>query len=795
MRKISYRLVGLIIFHLFCLGIFAQSINDASLADKFKIYRSKAIPEKLFIHTDREFYVAGEIIWFKIYYVNGDSHEPMKMSKIAYVEILNSNNEPVLQAKISLELGTGKGSLYLPASFNTGYYSFRAYTNWMKNFEASYFFEKKIAVANTLKNPDHVATADSVTFSANFFPEGGNLVNDITSKVGFMVASSKGNVHDFQGYITNRNNDTIASFAPSRFGLGHFYIKPEAGNSYKAIITLPNGTVINKPLPEAYDYGYAMNVRDMSNRITVTVKARKREGETNTEQVTLAGHTRQVLHVAEKAFLSNRDSAVWIIDKEKIGEGVTYLTLFNGNGTPVCERLLYKKPQRGIALNVNTDRPTYAIRQKISLALDAPVQAGILDLSASVFHVDTLNTQLSTIVDYMWLVSELGTEIESPEYYVSDDVGVQEAAENLMLTHGWRKFKWDDILKGGNAFIKFLPEINGHIVTGKIKDTRTDKPVANADAYLSIPGRPFGFYTSRSDKDGNLFFEIKKYYGNGQIIGQPGIETDSLYRVDINRPYVEAAPRKRYASLLLSESLKEQLLQRSIGMQAQNIYSGDSMRKFSAPYFYDTLPFFGTPSVSYKLDDYKRFTTMEEVLREYVREVGVGTSSQGLTFKMFNFIAHDFFPNNSLVLVDGVPLHNPNKIFAFDPLKVRRLDIVSSRYVLGRSTFNGLASFSTYDPGFAAFELDPKLVAIDYSGLQLHREFYSPQYRTKEQLERRIPDFRNTLYWSPDITTGKDGKSVIEFYSSDLPGKYRVIVQGTSSKGDLVSSQAVFEVK
>jgi hypothetical protein len=794
MHKNSFRNIGCLLgFQLVCLVAFSQEITDASLTEKFRSYSRKAVQEKLFLHTDKEFYVAGEIVWFKIYYVNGVTHEPMHMSKIAYVEILNSNQEPVVQAKIALDPGSGKGSFYLPASMNTGYYSLRAYTNWMKNFEDDYFFEKRITIANTLKTPDTPAK-DSVILSAAFFPEGGNLLNGIESKIGFSVTSNKGSIHQFRGYITNRNNDTVAAFSPLKFGIGHFNFRPEPGNSYKAIIALPDGTVFNSALPEIYDYGYAMGVKEDAQQIRITVKVKRRAGETAAEQVILAAHTRQVLSLAEKAFLYN-DSTVFILDKKRIGSGVTYFTLFNSNGKPVCERLLYKKPLPGVALAVTSNQAAYGNRQKISLALSAQGAKAPFDLSASVFYIDTLQkVGQNTIVDYIWLTSELG-DIESPGYYFSDAPEVGEATDNLMLTHGWRRFRWDDVLQGNDAFIKYLPEINGHLVTGKIKDTRNDGPAVNTNAYLSIPGRPFGFYASQSDKDGNVVFEVKNYYGNGQVIAQSGIDKDSFYRVEVARPYAEIQSRKKYSPYILTETLKEQLLQKSIGMQVQNIYTGDSLRNFDTPYMHDTLPFFGTPAATYLLDEYKRFTTMEEVLREYVREVGVGLSSQGLVFKIFDPVIHDFYPGNSLVLLDGVPLTNPHKIFSYDPLKIRRLDVVNARYVIGRSVFNGIASFSTYEPGFSAFELDPKLTAIDYSGLQLQREFYSPAYSTKEQIEKRIPDFRNTLYWSPDIRTGNDGKATVEFYSSDLKGKYLVTVQGLNEKGDLVSGSTVVEVK
>ena len=86
-------------------------------------------------------------------------------------------------------------------------------------------------------------------------------------------------------------------------------------------------------------------------------------------------------------------------------------------------------------------------------------------------------------------------------------------------------------------------------------------------------------------------------------------------------------------------------------------------------------------------------------------------------------------------------------------------------------------------------------MAIDFNGLQLQREFYSPVYKTKEQIESRMPDLRNTLLWLPDITTDREGKALIQLYTSDRKGKYIVVVQGMNENGDFVSAMKTFEVK
>ena len=420
------------------------------------------------------------------------------------------------------------------------------------------------------------------------------------------------------------------------------------------------------------------------------------------------------------------------------------------------------------------------------------------NLSASIYKVDQLEEKGSPdIFNYMWLRSELAGEIESPGYYFSDDPGVGEALENLMLTQGWRKFKWSEVLdeKERSALIKYMPEYNGQLITGTVRDLRNSRPVPNAIALLSVQGHPFGFYSSKSDANGQVNFEVKNYYGNGLLIAQVDRQIDSFSKVEISSPFAAAYKPDSSLPHRFSPAESDDLLKRSINMQVQNIYSGDKLKTFYKESFTDTLPFFGSPDITYQLDNYRRFTTMEEVLREYVREVNVGNRKGNLSLRMFNAAAHTFYEGDVLVLLDGVPLFNTGQIFKYDPLKVRTLDIVENRYVLGPSIFNGVASFSTYDGSFDGFSLDPSLVAIDYDGLQMERQFYSPVYLTQEDVDRRLPDFRNTLFWAPDIRPDKNGQAILNFYTSDRRGIYKVVFEGMNDDGDFISGHSTFEVK
>ena len=189
---------------------------------------------------------------------------------------------------------------------------------------------------------------------------------------------------------------------------------------------------------------------------------------------------------------------------------------------------------------------------------------------------------------------------------------------------------------------------------------------------------------------------------------------------------------------------------------------------------------------------------MEEVLREYVTEVSV--TKQRNDFYL-SVVAKSHYNNSyqnvePLLLLDGVPVFDHgNKIISYDPMKVQKLEIVAKKYFLGPLVFNSIVNFSTYKGNLPDFQLDPRATVLDYEGLQLNREFYSPVYETESQISNRLPDFRNVLYWSPDIKIDKSGKKAISFYTSDQENKYTVIVQGINQSGRSGISTFNIEVK
>jgi hypothetical protein len=764
----------------------------AGIPGRFRQYYTSNSPEKLYVHTDKNFYLAGELLWFKIYNVDGALYQPVDLSKIAYVEILDKDNKPVMQAKIGLSKGKGNGSFYLPVSINSGNYKLRAYTNWMKNLSVGYYFEKPVTIVNTLKTWSTPAADTNNRYQVAFFPEGGNLVKGISSKVAFRVTDRFGKGVYCKGVVLSPNNDTVSGFQTLKFGMGHFLFTPNSTQPAKALITLPDGSTISQALPAVYDQGYVLQLTEEAAgavRITVTGRA------VPDQAVFLFAHSRQDMQVAEKQSLVN-GSTSFVIDKSKLADGLTNITLFNEQQQPVCERLYFKKPQQVLTVAANSNAATYGNRKRVAISVNtqhANAQSGTsANLSLAVYRLDTLQTiDANSLPGYLWLTSELTGNIESPDYYFSGaNDEIKEATDNLVLVHGWRRFNWEQVLRDRPAF-EYTPEFDGHIITCQVKHNTGNANIVPEDAWLSIPGIQLQFYNSRINKDGKVYFDVRDYYGQNEIIVQTDAP-DSNYRVDVLNPFSEKYSDWQLPAFTLPPVAQQNLNEQSIGMQVLNTYEGSKLSRFAVSAI-DTVPFYGKPFKTYLLDDYTRFTTMEEVLREYVPEVAVRRYGGQLHLKMFDFDVRDFYSTDPLILLDGVKVDN-TILMNYDPLKVNKLEVVANKYINGEFIYHGIVNFTTYHGDMQDLKLDSKAVILDYEGLQLKREFYSPVYKTEQQALSRIPDFRNLLYWSPDVQTDNKGQATVEFYTSDRKGKYVAVLQGMDNAGYAGSYYFTFDV-
>ncbi len=468
--------------------------------------------------------------------------------------------------------------------------------------------------------------------------------------------------------------------------------------------------------------------------------------------------------------------------------------MFDAQLRPVGERSYFITPHQSLRIDVTASHESFSTREKINLNLVARAVDGNSiksTMSVSVYRIDSLEQEdPPRISDYFWLTSELKGAVEAPGYYLRDRQN-PEAIDNLMLTHGWSRFTWSDVLPNKKTQKQFVPEYNGHLQTGTVTNldgTRKE----GIDTYFSVVGKNTQLRLSKSDEHGNVTYEVLDFYGKHKVVAQTNPETDSTFKIELNDSFAEVPSAILTPDFHLPPSVKYPLTQRNLDMQLQHAYEKQN-RKGSTVQI-DSLPFYGRPTSSYKLDEFTRFPSMEEVMREIIKGVMVHKKKGNFHFSSFNLAEKIVLNEDPMVMIDGVPVFNLNDIIAYDPRKIQRIDVFLKKYYLGHLTFSGLINYTTYQGNLLDYTPNPA-TELDMEGLHIRREFFSPRYEDKSQQESRMPDMRHLLYWAPEVKGDAEGKGEVSFFSSDVPGTYQVVVQGLSPEGKFGYTTLKFQVK
>lgn len=770
---------------------FTQQADFTDVIESFQFYKNSNLVEKIYAHIDRPVYVVGETMWFKLYCTEGSSNVPLAVSKVGYVEIIGDENEPILQTIVSLDdNGMGYGSLVLPAALRSGRYIFRAYTNWMKNFDPEFYFHEVVSIVNPFVAISSTVEGRTKEYDVQFFPEGGNMVYGITSKIAFRVVNQSGKGVEFSGVILDSTNDTISLFNPLKFGLGNFTFTPLKGSTYRAVIRFKGGEIRTYELPSPLEAGYTLQVKDTSqNMVSVKVFAKN----VPENDVYLLAHANHLIKTLKTGYIKDGLS-VFLLDKNQLGDGIIHLTVFNKFFSPICERLYFNGIGNRLNINVQTDKLEYKARENVALRIrvnDLHGEQLTANLSVSVYRIDSLvETEHQDITTYLKITSDLVGNIEEPDFYFSGENSNKHRLEidNLMLTHGWRRFHWKGILENEYKLEKFkhIIELRGHLLKGVLSSTESGEPISGVHVYFSVPHMQQSAISKTNDH-GEFLFDTR-YYGKKMVT----LQTDHSYRIELLTPFSKQfGSNYTFSELSLMSDLKNRLNARSIYSQVHNAFTKGTEQIQTPDHV--LLPIFGQPEREYRLDDYTRFTTLEEVLREYVPEIAVRRNKGIYRQVVINPSTNLGFSNEPLILLDGTRVLDVNRFMSIDPLQIRTLQIVNKQYFFAGLSFDGLISYTTYNSDLGGYEID-KGIITEYKIFDAEREFFSPVYSIESTQTSRIPDTRTLLYWNPNVDVDLDGTKNLDFFASDLSGQFKIVIQGISENGLAGSSFTTFIV-
>lgn len=335
-----------------------------------------------------------------------------------------------------------------------------------------------------------------------FFPEGGDMVAGVDGRVAFKALNEWGKAADVEGYIKDERNKRVADFSSFHFGMGAFSLKPEKGKSYQAVITKPAGIARVFTLPEVKEKMFALRV------------------ETEKEQIQLKFHAPQ--GAAAKVQLQSRGEILYTqkLRPEKGGSqltiptgdfpaGVVQLTLFDAQNRPQCERLVFLNQHKSLSIEITTDKEKYLPREKVNMHIRVKDEQGkpvAANLSLAVVDEKLLSfadDRQDNILSYLLLSSEVKGKIEKPAFYFDpQEPKAARALDYLLMTQGWRRFSWEELLSGmenGNG--RFLHAPEKAVLKGRIVNYKDEAPLGDVKVSVLETGEH-----THTDEEGKFEF-------------------------------------------------------------------------------------------------------------------------------------------------------------------------------------------------------------------------------------------------------------------------------------------------
>jgi len=364
---------------------------------------------------------------------------------------------------------------------------------------------------------------------------------------------------------------------------------------------------------------------------------------------------------------------------------------------------------------------------------------------------------------------------------VESDLSVSVAKSDLVNSSGKSGFSGLNGLNSIEGTEDYVAEMEGHLISGSMKLKDNGELLRNIPVSLSFVGKTAKCQFGKTDENGDFYF-IAKEHGLKEIVIQPLSSDINRYTVELNQPFSNKFINNNLDTFYIDSSKIDGINNAVVSMQINNIYEPFRQSRNDIPE--KVIPdFFDKPENAIILADYIELTSIREVVKEIIPNVFTLKQNGEYDFKLINKFKGQPFENKPLVLVDGVPIYDVERILNIASKEVEKVDVINTRYFFSDNIFDGILSFITIKGNLSALEFDNSIFRQVYETCNNRLEFYSPDYSTRLLKESRIPDFRNTLYWNPDLRTGKDGKAETEFYTSDESVKYTIVVEGIFPDG------------
>ena len=766
--------------------ISAQGIRD-SVVTIFNIFED--IPyEKVYLHLDKPYYGAGEKIWFKEYLVNAVTHKDNCLSNFIITELFSSSDSLICRKKIRRDsLGLFHNSFEIPADLATGDYYLRAYTNSMQNTEPEFHYFRNLKIGNSLietkveskkkQTPKH----DRHDFDLTFFPEGGALLSVPYQRIAFKAIGQDGLSKEITASLIDSKGDTLDTFSSKHKGMGAITLfNAKSDNPLHVIATSSDGVTRRFDLPAVENTGFALHIRQRKNSLSYEVL--KPKATVWPEKMFLLGHTRGCIALMHEI---DPEKAFGNLSFNNFMAGISHFMLIDHKGNILSERLVFIPEQQKPQWKIIPDKAKYDVREKVTLNVNIRDMAGrpvkgnfsVSITDSQKVHPDSL---ADNILSNLLLTSDLKGHVEDPGYYFIDqDTQTLGNLDLVMLTHGWRRHRMNNVLKPElPSFPHYIEK--GQTLSGYVKGY-FGKNIKKGQIVMLSPQKNI-FATTDSDDNGEFSFNTSF--------------PDSTSFV------IQARTNKGFASvdIIMDKDEFQSPLHKSPFIESNTDYMNDYLMNAREQYYLEggevvikldeaivtaEKPKASAESIYTGIDTY---SIEEDRLSHYsgrsvadITNLLPGVSVVGDTIRVRNC------QSLPLVVIDDV-VYEDDTYNLLSTLYVDDISSISLVRGVGASIFGvrgeGGAIVITLKKGVSLNAQPARGIVIHTPlGYSSSVEFYHPKYETPQQKNTSQADLRSTIYWNPALQLDTDGNAVIEYYTPDSTAPEDIIIEGIDENG------------
>ncbi len=784
-------------------NVFSQGLYDSLLYE----LNSKYPQEKIHVQLDKSYYATGETIWFKAYLVTGNV--PSIISTNFYAELINERGMVLQRKTMPIFQGSAASHFDLPDSMQFSKLYLRAYTSWMLNSDSSSLYIKPLNIikaASAERQP-----ANPASFTLTFFPEGGDIIEDVQCRIAFKTNDQDGKPFPVSGIITGPSGKNLGSFKSSHNGMGYFSIILKAGEIYKALWKDTSGITHETPLPAVKTGTAALSINQGNGLLFFTLTRPENVTEYFKEYVVVAQMHQETKYVA-KINMKVKTSISAQIPTDSLPDGIMQITVFNGMQVPVAERIVFiNHGNYSFITDLHLAEKNIKPRGKNVLQIDVGGKF-TSNLSVSVTDADLNVTGGSreNIFSQLLLTEDLRGYVYDPAYYFSsDEDSVKQQLDLVMMTNGWRRFNWEKLLANQWPVIKYPPD-NYLSIAGKVFGipesrllgkslTGVLKGSANGgNSILFIPIDKDGSFKS----DGNYFFDtVKLFYQVSADKNKYLTTTGSFSFKDAFVKYppvyptalLSLPPAPQLPTRVLLKSLRQNELflsevkgQKIKLLETVTVVAKQKSKTEVLDKEYSSGMFTGGNARIFATED-DPFASSALNVFEYLRnkvpgmQITIG-GANGSTITRRGSRVETFL--DQLVTdagsMESIPMSDVVLIKVFDPPFFG---------ATGGGAGGAVAVYTRRGGGSATIQGLNSATLYGYSPI---KQFYVPDY------ENPVPtmgvDYRSTLYWNPFVLLDAGKRRVtFPFYNNEHGKKLRVVIEGMNELGQLTREEKFFE--